>query len=113
MAIITDDRGTCAGQIFNLGNPASECSIRELADKLARLYQERRKDIPHYSPPKIEEVNSQQYYGKGYQDILTRKPSIAKARKLLGWEPKIKLDDALRLTFDAFLRDWLAAEGRG
>jgi nucleoside-diphosphate-sugar epimerase len=108
MAIIADERGTCAGQIFNLGNPASECSIKELADKLARLYQERRKDIPNYSPPKIEEVNSQQYYGKGYQDILTRKPSIAKARKLLGWEPKVALDDALRLTFDAFLQDWLA-----
>jgi nucleoside-diphosphate-sugar epimerase len=108
MAIIADERGMCAGQIFNLGNPTSECSIKELANKLARLYQERRKDIPNYVPPKIEEVSSQQYYGKGYQDILTRKPSITKARQLLSWEPKVDLDDALRLTFDAFLRDWLA-----
>jgi nucleoside-diphosphate-sugar epimerase len=113
MAILADERATCAGQIFNLGNPTSECSIKGLANKLARLYEERRKDIPNYSPPKIEDVNSQQYYGKGYQDILTRKPSIAKARKLLGWEPKVALDDALRLTFDAFLQDWLAAEARG
>jgi len=106
-AIIADERGVTDGQIFNIGNPASECSIKELAHKLARLYEERRKEIPNHTPPRIEEVSSAEYYGKGYQDILTRKPSIAKARKLLGWEPKVPLDDALRLTFDAFLADWL------
>jgi nucleoside-diphosphate-sugar epimerase len=106
-AIIADERGVTDGQIFNIGNPASECSIKELAHKLTRLYEERRKEIPNHTPPRIEEVSSAEYYGKGYQDILTRKPSIAKARKLLGWEPKVPLDDALRLTFDAFLADWL------
>jgi nucleoside-diphosphate-sugar epimerase len=108
MAIIADKRGTCDAQIFNIGNPASECSVKELAHKLAHLYRGRRKEIPNFSAPKIEEVSSASYYGKGYQDILTRKPSIAKARRLLGWEPKVSLDDALRLTFDAFLADWLA-----
>jgi nucleoside-diphosphate-sugar epimerase len=109
-AIIADTRGATDGQIFNIGNPASECSVRELAHKLAKLYEARRREIPNYVPPKIEEVSSAQYYGKGYQDILTRKPSIAKARKLLGWEPKVPLDDALRFTFDAFLADWLAQQ---
>jgi nucleoside-diphosphate-sugar epimerase len=107
-SIIADTRGVTEGQIFNIGNPASECSVRELAHKLARLYELRRNKIPNYAPPKIEEVSSAEYYGRGYQDILTRKPSIAKARTLLGWEPKVPLDDALRLTFDAFLADWLA-----
>jgi nucleoside-diphosphate-sugar epimerase len=107
-SIIADTRGVTEGQIFNIGNPASECSVRELAHKLARLYELRRNEIPNYAPPKIEEVSSAEYYGRGYQDILTRKPSIAKARTLLGWEPKVPLDDALRLTFDAFLADWLA-----
>ena len=106
-AIISDERGVTDGQIFNIGNPASECSIKELAHKLARLYEGRRKEIPGYAPPRIEEIGSEEYYGKGYQDILTRKPSISKARKLLGWQPKMSLDDALRLTFDAFLADWL------
>ncbi len=108
MAIIADERGATDSQIFNIGNPASECSVKELAHKLADLYEGRRKEIPGYTPPRIEEVSSAEYYGKGYQDILTRKPSIAKARKLLGWQPKVSLDDALRLTFDAFLADWLA-----
>jgi nucleoside-diphosphate-sugar epimerase len=108
MAVIADERAVSDGQIFNIGNPANECSVKELAGKLAHLYEARRKEIPSYVAPRIEEVDAQQYYGKGYQDILTRKPSIAKARRLLGWEPRVSLDDALRLTFDAFLADWLA-----
>ena len=41
----------------------------------------------------IVETPHEAYYGKGYQDIISRKPSIAKARELLGWEPKTDLDD--------------------
>ena len=108
MAIIADARGTANGQIFNLGNPANECSVKELAERLVRLYEARRSEIPNYTPPRIEAVNSAAYYGKGYQDILTRKPSIAKAKKLLGWSPKVSMDEALERTFDAFLKDWLA-----
>ena len=108
MAIIADESAVSDGQIFNIGNPANECSVKELAHMLARLYEARAKEIPNYTPPRIEEVGAQQYYGTGYQDILTRKPSIAKARSLLGWEPRVPLDEALRLTFDAFLLDWLA-----
>jgi nucleoside-diphosphate-sugar epimerase len=108
MAIIANARGACDGQIFNIGNPANECSVKELAEKLARLYEARRSEIPSWTPPRIEEVSSASYYGKGYQDILTRKPSIAKAKKLLGWAPEVSLDQALEMTFDAFLKDWLA-----
>jgi nucleoside-diphosphate-sugar epimerase len=108
MAIIADERRTCDGQIFNLGNPDNECSVRELAEKLVLLFEARRAEIPDYAAPRIEEVGSHEYYGKGYQDILTRKPSIAKARRLLDWRPRVSLDEALRLTFDAFLADWLA-----
>ena len=108
MAIIADAKGNCDTQIFNLGNPDNECSVKELAYRLAQLYETRRDKIPHYFPSQIEEVSSASYYGKGYQDILTRKPSIAKARALLGWAPKVALDEALELTFEAFLADWLA-----
>ena len=42
---------------------------------------------------RIVEVSSGDYYGEGYQDILTRVPSIRRARQSLGWEPKVGLDE--------------------
>jgi UDP-glucuronate decarboxylase len=40
-------------------------------------------------------------------DPLQRKPNIEKAQKILGWQPKIQLDDGLKKTiayFDALLK---------
>jgi len=48
-------------------------------------------------------VSSMDYYGEGYQDILTRVPSIGRAREILGWEPRVNLEEALRLTVDFYL----------
>jgi len=108
--IIENPGGVCDGQIFNVGNPQGECSVRELAERLVAIYESRRAEIPDYVPPRIEEVSARQYFGAGYQDISARKPSIEKAQRLLGWQPRVDLDEALRRTFDAFLRDWQAAK---
>jgi nucleoside-diphosphate-sugar epimerase len=106
MRIIENPGGVCDGQIFNLGNPANECSVKELAERMARIYESRRRGRPDFVAPRIEVVGADAYYGKGYQDILTRKPSIEKARRLLGWEPSTALDVALERTFDAFVEEW-------
>jgi nucleoside-diphosphate-sugar epimerase len=53
----------------------------------------------------IVEASSDVYYGKGYQDIYTRKPNIEKANRLLGWKPKIGLEESLKNTLDAFLEE--------
>ena len=42
-------------------------------------------------------------------DPKQRRPDITKARKLLGWEPKVKLDDGLRMSLEYF-RVAVAAE---
>ncbi len=106
MKIIENPGGVCDGEIFNVGNPANECSVRELAERLTRIYRARRADIPGYVEPRSEETRAESYFGKGYQDIQSRKPSIAKAKRLLGWAPATDLDTALDRTFDAFLEDW-------
>jgi len=106
MRIIANPGGVCDTQIFNLGNPANECSVAELAARLCRLYEARRDRIPSWTAPRIQAASSETYYGKGYQDIWSRKPSIRKAQALLGWRPTVSLDDALAMTFDAFLDDW-------
>jgi nucleoside-diphosphate-sugar epimerase len=103
---ILENSGNCCGnQIINIGNPGNECSIKELAQILKRIFMDhpRHRDDGEFSP--IIEMSAEKYYGKGYQDIYTRKPNIEKARKLLGWEPKIGLEDSLRMTLHAFLEE--------
>ena len=55
--------------------------------------------------PPIEEVDSRTFYGKAYQDIQTRTPSIKRAQELLGWSPKVALQDAMKKTLDAFIEE--------
>jgi nucleoside-diphosphate-sugar epimerase len=48
-------------------------------------------------------VPSGKYFGKYYQDIQKRVPSIANAKKRLGWSPKVGLKKAIKLTLDYHL----------
>ncbi|MBW2056585.1 MAG: bifunctional UDP-4-keto-pentose/UDP-xylose synthase [Deltaproteobacteria bacterium] len=105
MKIIENRQGICRGEIFNIGNPDNECSIKELALKLRKLFVEHPEGAGRSGVSEIIEVPSSEYYGKGYQDILLRKPNIDKARKLLGWEPKTGLDDALKKTLEFFIQE--------
>jgi len=110
MKILADGGERSNGGIFNLGNPDNECSVRELGEKLAAIYVERRKGRPDFVEPRIETIDSDRYYGAGYQDMLLRKPSIERARTVLGWQPQASLDDCLRGTFDAFAEEWDALD---
>jgi nucleoside-diphosphate-sugar epimerase len=101
--IIENKDNAADGRIFNIGNPLNDMSIRELAETLIALI----KTYPKYAPlanrVKLVTVRSRQYYGEGYQDILTRVPSIKNAKKYLGWKPKTDLPTALRKTLDYHL----------
>ena len=103
--IIEDSQGNCNQQIFNLGNPDGEASIRELADVLVDQFEAH--PLRDHFPPlaDIQLIESGNYYGKGYQDVLHRKPSIKRARRLLDWEPKVDFEEAIAGTLDYFLRD--------
>ena len=48
-------------------------------------------------------VPSGKYFGKYYQDIQKRVPSISHAKKQLGWTPKVNLKTAIKLTLDYHL----------
>lgn len=105
MRILENRNGCAQGRIFNIGNPDNDCSIRELAEMLRGLFADHPRVRGKRPIPGIEEVSSARYYGEGYQDIETRKPSIARARECLGWTPKVPLREALERTLDAFLRE--------
>ena len=103
MRIIENRNGIADRGIFNIGNPNNDLSVKELAEKLIALV----KEYPEYREKaeqcRIVETTSDTYYGKGYQDMLTRVPSVANARKRLGWEPHTTIDEALRKTLDFYL----------
>jgi len=109
MKILENQGNVCANQIINIGNPDNECSVKELAALLKKLFQEHPDHQGDSTYSDIVEIPADIYYGKGYQDIYTRKPRIEKARTLLGWEPKIGLLESLRLTLDSFLEENKAA----
>lgn len=104
MKIIENEGGVCDGQIFNIGNPNNEATIRALAFKLKEIYLSHPANQNMDKVSDVIEVTSGDFYGKGYQDIDRRVPSIRKAREIIGWEPKIDFDTALRLTFEYYLQ---------
>lgn len=103
MRIIENKDGSADNRIFNIGNPVNDISIRELAELLISLI----KQYPAYKElaekTKIVEVSSDTYYGKGYQDVGRRVPSIKNAEKYLGWKPSTDLESSLRKTLDFHL----------
>jgi UDP-4-amino-4-deoxy-L-arabinose formyltransferase/UDP-glucuronic acid dehydrogenase (UDP-4-keto-hexauronic acid decarboxylating) len=101
------------GQIVNIGNPANEASIRELAEMLLASFESHplRNRFPPFAGFKNVESNS--YYGQGYQDVEHRKPSIANARRLIDWQPTIDMKQTVADTLDFFLRSTVSAEKKG
>jgi UDP-4-amino-4-deoxy-L-arabinose formyltransferase/UDP-glucuronic acid dehydrogenase (UDP-4-keto-hexauronic acid decarboxylating) len=107
MEILVNEGRRCDGEVINIGNPANDCSVAELAQTLSELYVERRDSLPDFAAPRLEQVSSEQYYGAGYEDVANRKPDIRKAQALLEWSPRVGLREALALTFDSFLAEHL------
>lgn len=70
----------------NIGNPL-ELTVMDFALKIKELTQSA-SSIVHQPLP--------------VDDPKQRRPNIDKARALLGWEPKMPLEDGLRLTIDYF-----------
>ncbi len=105
MKILENKDDVCKNQIINIGNPDNECSVKELADILKKLFMQHPDHANDESYSEIVDISADNYYGKNYQDIYTRKPSIEKARKLLNWEPKIGLEESMQLTLNSFLEE--------
>lgn len=70
----------------NIGNP-DEITIRDFAEEIIKLTGTKQKVV--YKPlPK--------------DDPTQRRPDITKAKKILGWEPKVSRQEGLKITYAAF-----------
>jgi nucleoside-diphosphate-sugar epimerase len=102
MKIIENAGGVATGKIYNVGNPANNFSVRELATmmlELAATYPEYRDNAARV---KLLDVSSGEYYGRGYQDVQNRVPAIDNTKQELGWSPQVDMPTALRRIFDAY-----------
>ena len=102
MRIIENRGGVASGQIYNIGNPANDYSVRDLARMmldLAAQYPEYRANAARVE---LVDVSSGEYYGPGYQDVQHRVPAIANTMAELDWAPKVDMATALRHIFDAY-----------
>ncbi|HRV80148.1 MAG TPA: bifunctional UDP-4-keto-pentose/UDP-xylose synthase, partial [Planctomycetota bacterium] len=106
--IIENPDGRCDGQIFNIGNPDNDLSIRGLAQLLVEQFDQHplRSQFPPFAG--MKDLESALYYGDGYQDVQFRRPRIDNARKILGWVPKVGIPECVAKTLDYFLRDLVA-----
>jgi UDP-glucose 4-epimerase len=77
------ERPEAVGQAFNVGNSRSVCTIYDLARHVIRLSGSASKLVFVKWP---------------FADVELRIPNIDKARRLLGYEPKVDLDEGLLRT---------------
>jgi len=111
MAVLKNEGGKADGKIFNIGNPANDYSVKEIAQMMIEIW----KDHPFRKERgialgSIVETSSGDFYGKGYQDVLTRTPSIKRMREAFGFDPKVGIKDALRKSIDFFVEEHKALE---
>jgi UDP-glucose 4-epimerase len=82
------------GEVFNIGN-TEEVSIRELADRVKR--------ITGSSSP-VQLVPYDEAYEAGFEDMPRRVPDISKVGQLVGFQPRLGLEEIICRVVESFQR---------
>jgi UDP-glucose 4-epimerase len=92
LALVDEPRSV--GEVFNIGNGA-EVSIRELAEKV--------KAMTGSSSPLLF-VPHHEIFGDNFEDMSRRVPDIGKIQRLVGYTPKVQLDEILERVIEYWAR---------
>jgi UDP-apiose/xylose synthase len=106
MGLILKNKEKFENKIVNVGNPANEISMKDLAYLMREIYSER---ILNEILPDIISVDGEEYYGKGYQDSEKRIPVIDKLTSV-GWKPKYDLRSTFEISMDYYINKRMAGE---
>jgi UDP-glucose 4-epimerase len=71
------------GEVFNIGN-TEEVTISDLAERVKRITE---------SASPVQLIPYDQAYEAGFEDMPRRVPDISKVRNLVGYEPRLSLDE--------------------
>ncbi len=80
------DSDKTVGEVFNVGNE-EEITILELATRIRQLAE---------SDSEIVLVPYEEAYGENFEDMPRRVPSLVKIRKVIGYEPRMGLEETLQ-----------------
>lgn len=83
--LLAIEKKEAIGQAFNIGTPTSTVTVFDLAERIIRL---------------AKAKSSISFKPITYSDIEIRIPNIDKAKELLGYEPKINLDEGILKTIE-------------
>ncbi|MGH4014592.1 MAG: NAD-dependent epimerase/dehydratase family protein [Pseudonocardiaceae bacterium] len=78
------------GQVYNLGRP-EEISIRHLAERVIARVE---------SSSSIRYVPYSEAYPEGFEDMARRVPDVSRARALVGFDPRLGLDEIISSVVD-------------
>jgi len=83
--LLAMSRVEAIGQSFNIGNPRSTITIYQLAQLVVRLAESKSQVV---------------LVPWDFPDVELRVPDVRKAEKLLGFKPRVELEEGLRRTID-------------
>ena len=83
--LLTLEKEQAVGKSFNIGNPQTAITVYQLARLIIKLA-DSRSELVHVPWP--------------YPDVELRIPDISRAKELLGFKPKLDLEDGLGRTID-------------
>jgi len=102
LKIIENKGGIASGNIYNIGNPKNNLSIREVAEMMVSMALSYREYGRNARKVRLIRTTSRAYYGKGYQDIQNRIPKIENTCRDLDWRPRVTMRRALTMIFNAY-----------
>jgi nucleoside-diphosphate-sugar epimerase len=105
MAIIANKGGIASRNIYNIGNPRNNISVKELAETMVELALQYAEYRDAAKKVRIVKTTADRYYGRGYQDVQNRVPKIDNTMRELGWKPRTGMKEALRQIYDAYRTD--------
>jgi len=80
------------GDVFNVGN-GQEITIENLAKQIKTMVQ---------SSSAIEHIPYEEAYGEGFEDMQRRTPNIEKIQSLIGYQPRMNLEEILKSVIEYF-----------
>ncbi len=105
LSLMLEQPKQAQNQVFNVGNRASEVTMKDLAFLMRELAAEITGKDAFLEHP-IEDITSDKFYGEGYEDCDRRVPDVTKAESRLGWKAKTDLRETLRITMTHYFEQY-------